>query len=386
MAIHRLPSQLLIPILALLLTFPLSAYADNEAQQRQQLNQLNKELQSLQKLLTGFKSQRSKLQTTLNQSEVSIGNIQTKIRQIQKQLSREQQQLTALQQRRSKLQTAKKSQQKHIEQQILAAFQAGQEKNLKLLLNQQQPDQITRALTYYDYFNQARTEQISSYVEIIRELDSLEPKIQTKTTSLVKARNQLQQQRDELLTTRKQRQSSLAKINSTIKTKDQQLQKIIRDRSEMERLLEAMEQTLANINIPGNFSPISKLKGKLPWPVIGKPSNRFGNRRNGTSQRWQGLSIPAREGSNVSAIHHGRVVFADWLRGSGLLVIIDHGDGYMTLYAHNQSLLKETGEWVNTGDNIATVGDSGGQASAGLYFEIRYNGKPIDPRRWCTRV
>ena len=135
-----------------------------------------------------------------------------------------------------------------------------------------------------------------------------------------------------------------------------------------------------------HYQPFGKLKGKLPWPVVGKPSNRFGRYRNGTSLRWQGLTIPSTEGNRVEAIHSGRIVFADWLRGSGLLVIIDHGDGYMSLYAHNQSLLKEIGDWVNPGDTIATVGNSGGQQRSGLYFEIRHNGKPTDPKRWCKRV
>ena len=99
--------------------------------------------------------------------------------------------------------------------------------------------------------------------------------------------------------------------------------------------------------------------------------------------RWQGVNIPAKEGTTVRSIHHGRVVYADWLRGSGLLLIIDHGDGYMSLYAHNQSLLRDVGEWVSAGTPVATVGDSGGQAKAALYFEIRYQGKPTDPARWC---
>ncbi|MDC3332982.1 peptidoglycan DD-metalloendopeptidase family protein, partial [bacterium] len=124
----------------------------------------------------------------------------------------------------------------------------------------------------------------------------------------------------------------------------------------------------------------------MPWPTAGKLANSFGSKRNGTTLRWQGVNINARQGSDVKAIHYGRVVFADWFRGSGLLVIIDHGDGYMSLYGHNQSLLKSPGEWVIPGESIATVGNSGGQKSAGLYFEIRKNGKPTDPKRWCKRT
>ena len=360
-----------------LMPMPAQAQADDEAQKRQQLKQLNAEMRQLNKLLNRFKGQRSELQTALQKSEVDIGAIQNKVRKIQRQLAHEQRELKDLQQQRSGLQAAKRGQQKFIEQQILAAYQVGQQKKIKVLLNQEKPDKISRALAYYDYFNLARTEQIEAYVTLISELNNIEPKIIEKTNTLADAKDQLTRQHKKLLTSKQQREQNLAKINSAIKNQDQRLRKMNKDRSELERLLEAVEQTLANIKLPSDYRPFHSVKGKLPWPVDGKPSNRFGSRRSGTL-RWQGLSI--------SAIHHGRVVFADWLRGSGLLVIVDHGNGYMSLYAHNQSLLKETGEWVSAGETIATVGDSGGQASAGLYFEIRHNGKPTDPRRWCKRA
>ena len=158
-----------------------------------------------------------------------------------------------------------------------------------------------------------------------------------------------------------------------------------KDRAELEQLLAAVEQTIANIDIPTDYKPFGSLKGQLPWPVSGKPSNRFGNRRNNTTMRWQGLAISASEGSRVEAIHYGRIVFADWLRGSGLLVIIDHGDGYMSLYAHNQTLLRDVGEWVSAETPISTVGDSGGLSKPALYFEIREKGKPVNPAHWFRR-
>ncbi len=372
---------------ALTLLLPLqSITADDDTKTRQQIQQLNKEMSSLRKLLSEFKGQRSELQNSLQKSEVDIGAVQKQIRGIQQQLNQEQAELQSLQIRRKDLNTAKRDQQKFIEQQVLAAYQVGQEKKIKVLLNQEQPDKISRALTYYDYFNQARSEQIENYINIISQLNSIEPRIVEKTQTLTSAKAKLGRAHQSLLASKQSRQNNLAKINSAIKNNDQRLKKAAKDRSELERILAAVEQTLANISIPSDYSPFGKLKGKLPWPVAGKPSNRFGYKRNGTSLRWQGLAIPATEGSKVEAIHSGRVVFADWLRGSGLLVIIDHGDGYMSLYAHNQSLLKETGDWVNPGDMIATVGNSGGQQRAGLYFEIRHNGKPTDPRRWCKRA
>lgn len=372
---------------ALTLLLPLqSTSADDETKTRQQIQQLNKEMLSLRKLLSEFKGQRSDLQNSLQKSEVDIGAVQKKIRRIQQQLNQQQAELQSLQVKRKDLNAARRDQKKFIAQQVLAAYQVGQQKKIKVLLNQEQPDKISRALTYYDYFNQARTEQINNYIDIISELNTIEPRIIKKTQTLTTAKEKLGKARQSLLASKLSRQRSLAKINSAIKNNDQQLKKAAKDHSELERILAAVEQTLANISIPGDYSPFDKLKGKLPWPVAGKPSNHFGYKRNGTALHWQGLAIPATEGSKVEAIHSGRVVFADWLRGSGLLIIIDHGDGYMSLYAHNQSLLKETGDWVNPGDMIATVGNSGGQQRAGLYFEIRHNGKPTDPRRWCKRA
>jgi septal ring factor EnvC (AmiA/AmiB activator) len=363
---------------------PLLANSENE--KREKLKQLSGETNKLQQLLASFKNKRSKLQTNLQQSEVAIGSVQQKILKIQRQLKQEQTSLKKLHTRRQKLNNSKLEQQKFIEQQILAAYQVGQQKKIKVLLNQEQPDKISRALTYYDYFNQARSEQIESYINIISEINTIEPEIQQKADNLATAKQKLYEEHNKLLERKKEREISLSKINSAIKTNDQRLQQINKDRAQLEQLINAVEQTLANISIPGDFRPFKSLKGKLPWPVQGRPANRFGKYRNGSTLRWQGLSIPSTEGSTVEAIHHGRIIFSDWLRGSGLLVIIDHGNGYMSLYAHNQSLLKETGDWVNPGDVIATVGNSGGQQRAGLYFEIRHNGKPTDPAKWCKRA
>lgn len=371
-------------VLAVLLLLPASiAIADDNKEL--QLEQLNKDMKTLKKLLADFKSTRSSLQNSLRKSEIQIGKLQTKIKTIEQQLNTQQQKLGKLQVERRQLKSAQKQQQQHIAQQILAAYQIGQQNKIKVLLNQEDPEKVSRSLNYYDYFNRARSEQIQQYIDIISELDSLEPQISQTTENLSSARKSLLLEHKKLLSNKDQRKQNLTKINAAIKNKDQQLRKTAKDRAELEQLLATVEQTIANISIPGDHRPFKELKGKLPWPVAGNPSNRFGGRRSGSDIRWKGLSIPAREGINVKAIHHGRVVFSDWLRGFGLLLIIDHGDGYMSLYAHNQSLLSQTGEWVSSSEDIATVGNSGGQSSANLYFEIRHNGQPTDPRKWCKR-
>lgn len=375
---HR--SLLFAVLSGCLLTAP--AHGDNTAAQ---LKQLNNEMAELKKMLEQFKSHRSELQDSLRKSEVEIGNSQKKINAIEKQLNEQQKELDSLRKQRQQLKDARRQQQGLIEKQVVAAYQVGQQSKLKLLLNQEQPDKISRALTYYDYFNRARAEQITAYLDIISELNTVEPAIASKADQLQHSKSSLDQQLEQLISSRSERKKSLDKINAAIANKDQSLRQLSLDRAELEKLLNTVEQAITQINIPGDYRPFAALKGKLPWPVAGKPANRYGARRSDSGLRWQGLSIPTKEGNEIKAIHHGRVVFADWFRGSGLLVIVDHGDGYMSLYAHNQSLLAQPGDWVTAGETIATAGNSGGQANAGLYFEIRHNGRPNDPAKWCRR-
>ncbi|MCR8923034.1 peptidoglycan DD-metalloendopeptidase family protein [Dasania sp. GY-MA-18] len=362
-----------------------AALADDSRANKAQLQQLSKEVAQLKKLLSGFQSQRSELENALRQAEINIGQLQTQISKTQQQLNSEQKALQQLQSQRHALQGQKRQQQQQIEQQIRSAFQIGQQKKLKVLLNQEDPEKLSRALAYYDYFNRARAQQVSAYADTIANINKLEPAIQQKTETLKQAKAQLQQEHKALLSNKSTREQSLAKINSSIKSKHQHLSKLNQDRAELERLIEAVEQTIANISIPTDYRPFAQLKGKLPWPLVGKASNSFGSRRSNSELRWQGVNIRANAGSSIKAIHHGRVVFSDWLRGYGLLIIIDHGDDYMSLYGHNQSLLRETGDWVSSGEIIATTGNSGGQQQSGVYFEIRHNGKPSNPALWCKR-
>jgi septal ring factor EnvC (AmiA/AmiB activator) len=154
----------------------------------------------------------------------------------------------------------------------------------------------------------------------------------------------------------------------------------------MELLLEELRLSIANISLGSDQQDFATMKGLLPWPVAGRLSNNWGSSYGLGDLNWEGVTVDAREGSEVRAIHHGRVVFSDWFSSSGLLLIIDHGDGYMSLYAQNQALFKEVGEWVNSGETIATVGNTGGKEEYGLYFEIRHNGESEDPSAWCSTL
>lgn len=386
------------------LSFALSAAAAEDQGTRQELDQIKAEIGKLKEVLQQAKGQRSELQQSLQKSETDISKTQKQMQQIQQQLQKQEQELQKLQQQRETMQRAKTDQQAFIGRQVRAAYEIGQQNRLKALLNHDDPETVSRTMVYYDYFNRARSEQIDAYIELLARLDTLQPEIEKRADDLRVAKQELDKERKQLQEAHAERTKTLASINSTIQNKDEQLKQRARDRDALEQVLKKIEleararevkerqnqerQSLASSQLqPVNGGrPFRELRGKLPWPVAGKPENRFGSSRYGSEMRWQGVSISAREGDTVQTIHNGKVVFADWLRGSGLLIIVDHGDGYISLYAHNQTLLKATGDAVKAGDAIATVGSSGGEDRAALYFEIRHKGVPADPADWCRRA
>lgn len=383
--VSRNKSQLINLSAILLLTGTLSIHAadDEETRTRAQLTEVKSQISALQSRLKKFAQEKNSIQLSLRKSETAIGKVQKSVRKTRKRLSDKKSQLDTLKSERHKLIKAKGAQQKLMEREIQTAYQTGRQSQIKILLNQEDPHTVARAMEYYKYFSQARNERIESYLDIIHKIDALEPKIVATAQALTETDTELTKQLHQLQQQKSQRKIALGKLNSSIHSSDQKLAQLKKNRSKLEELLDAVEQAVANLEIPSDYQAFAKLKGTMIWPVQGRPENRFGQLRSGGPLRWQGLMIDAKEGSPVRAIHHGRVVYADWFRGSGLLLIIDHGDGYMSLYAHNQSLHREVGEWVTANEIISTVGNSGGQFKSALYFEIRQQGKPTDPRKWC---
>jgi septal ring factor EnvC (AmiA/AmiB activator) len=261
----------------------------------------------------------------------------------------------------------------------------GQQGQIKVLLNQESPDTVARMMAYYRYFFAARNELLNEYREILVELQATEQRIAIALESLGQQQATLAEQQQRLEQAQKNRQLAVAALNESIAGKGAELKQLEQDRKELQDLLDAIEEAVVNLQVPDNYQPFSSARGNMPWPVPGRASHRFGNSRNEGKMRWQGVRIPGKAGTPVRAIHHGRVVYADWLRGLGLLIIIDHGDDYMSLYAHNETLLKDVGEWVTAETPISTVGDTGGLDRPALYFEIRHKGKPTNPARWCRK-
>lgn len=320
----------------------------------------------------------------LREAETAIGQRSREIGTLEQRIRRQDRQLATLQQERGALQQARAEQQARLKAQLREAWQQGREQRLRVLFHQQRPETLSRTLTWYRYLNEARERHIARYQATLQRLDAIEPEILAVRQTLEASRQTLLTQQQQLAVQQAARRQVLAALGADIRSTDQQLVRLQRERQSLEALLHAVEESVAAIRLPADAVPFAQARGRLPWPASGRMARSFGSPR-GSAMTWQGALIQAPPGSPVQAIHRGRVVFADWFRGMGLLLIVDHGDEFLTLYAHNQSLLKELGDWVGAGEVIATVGSSGGQADAGLYFEIRHKGRPENPARWCRR-
>ncbi|WP_372777283.1 murein hydrolase activator EnvC [Litorivivens sp.] len=369
--------------LALLIALGGQSEAFADADKREQLKNLKNRITAVQRELNSQREKRSSEQKALRTIETKLGELQRQLRNTQRDLDRQKQKLDELDTRKRSLNRQREQQEQLIEQQILAAYQLGQEKKLKMLLNQESPDTLSRALVYYDYFNKARAEEIESYRSTLKEISALEPAIQRETEALENSRAQLAAQRNALADKQRERAATVAALDAQISSRDQKLHAMRAEQDDLLKLLQAIEEEVTNISLPESYNPFHTRRGKMAWPTAGKQLHRFGSSRDGSSMNWNGVVIASAKGSPVKAIHHGRVVFSDWLRGAGLLIIVDHGGGYMSLYGHNESLLFDTGDWVKAGDTIATVGNSGGRSETALYFEIRKNGRPTNPSAWC---
>jgi septal ring factor EnvC (AmiA/AmiB activator) len=355
----------------------------DEEKAREQLQQLESDISEITEELTAANSRHNEVQEQLRTAEVELGNLQRDMAENEKALQDGAAKLEELEQQRSEHEVARDKQQARIALELKMAWQMGRQGEIKVLLNQESPQTVARSLSYYRYFFQARNSLVEQYRKTLRELEELQLQIDTTLAELKERGTTLATQQQELIAAQASRTQALEELVASISTSSAQLKQKEQDRKQLEELLRAIEAATIDLKVPENYQTFKSAAGQMPWPVVGKPSNQFGRSRNEGKMRWQGVTIPAKEGTVVKAIHHGRVVYADWLRGSGLLLIIDHSDGYMSLYAHNESLLREVGEWVTAGTPVSTVGNTGGREDPALYFEIRHDGKPTNPDKWC---
>lgn len=382
---YKLRSKLAIVVACLVIIFANSSIA-NDSEKEKQLEQLKQTILKLKKELNATKSSRDEVSKSLENTEKNINDLSKKAKSIEKKLQDRREKLDNLRDERSQLNQEKGQQEGIVGDYVNAAYRLGDRGNLRLLLNQEDPTKVSRNLKYYDYLMTARAEKIARYIKTIERINKIEPEISRQTQLIESDLSLLEKQKQALEIAQSQRKQMLAKLNSRISNQGQQLNNLLEDRRQLEKLLSKVIENIADIKQRKGSEVFSSLKGKLPWPTKGKVLRRFGSNRIANKMRWEGLLISSKEGDPVRSVHYGRVVFSDYLRGHGLLIIVDHGAGFMSLYAHNRALFKELGEWVEGGDVIASVGNSGGQKDTALYFELRYKGKPTNPQRWLTRA
>ena len=238
---------------------------------------------------------------------------------------------------------------------------------------------------YFDYLSRQRQQHIRDYSKSIQDKREAETELNQALASQQENQASQRKQKKQLGRQRLQRNQLLAKLDREIEDQELTLTDLRSSRDRIENLLKSLGELLADIPAsPGEKAAFASRAGQLPWPIQGRFVASFGSSRNQGDLKWNGVLISSQYGDPVRAVSHGRVVFSDWLQGFGFITILDHGNGYMTLYGHNESLFKQAGDWVAAGEVIATVGDSGGHSRPALYFEVRERGKPVDPRKWCS--
>ena len=357
-------------------------HAAQEAQAKQKLDQVRAEIRKITDAEHQTSEQRGGAVNALREQELKVSAASKELRSLDQQIAAQQGKLDKLQKDRDALESKLKDQREALAALVRSAYAMGHGEELKLLLAQDRIDDIGRMLAYYRYFEQARVGEIDGLLNDLDALVKVQDAIAKETAEMQVTRDQRLAQSTQLAEERAQREKVLDELDTALKDQHARLAALGKDEKATIDLIARLRDIFADIpkQLAG-AEPFAQLRGRLNWPIHGQVVSGFGAHENG-DQTSAGLLIAAKEGSEVHAVSHGRVVYADWLRGYGLLLIVDHGDGYLSLYGYNEALLKDVGDWIDAGDAVATSGDSGGRKSPGLYFELRHEGKAVDPRGW----
>ncbi|MBD3657387.1 peptidoglycan DD-metalloendopeptidase family protein [Marinobacter sp.] len=349
-----------------------------------QVKALKDKIASIDQWLNEAEQDRSSLERQLRNVEQEISQLTRERRELRGKIAAQEQNLAQLQQQEAELRRTLESQRKSLRQQVRAAWMEGDTPAIRVLLNEIDPDRIARTMTYYEYLSKDTVTRLEAFNRNLRELQRTEKDMLATRLRLGELEKGVAERQDKLEAGKAKRQQTLAALNKDINYRKNERQSLDADRKRLEKLLREVEQAIASIPAPNESKPFRALRNKLPWPAKGKVSRSFGETLAEGKLRHNGLLISTGNETDVRAVHYGRVVFANWLRGFGLITIIDHGDGYMSLYGHSSSLLTSPGDWVDAGEVIAISGQTGGTTEPAVYFEIRYKGKPDNPRRWLA--
>jgi septal ring factor EnvC (AmiA/AmiB activator) len=359
---------------------------EDEIQARQKdLADIEQRLHGVQRDLEARRSDRDSLLAELETLERSIADLAVAGRQLAAMVAEQEKALADLNARLATERQALEVEQTVLGRLLRSAYAIGRGDRIQLLLNQKDATTVSRVMAYFGYLNRYRVTRIAEINSRTRRLEQLTRDAAEERTRLSQLAAHQEETQARLAAARGRRKELLASLESTIASEEERFNGLKADAEGLRSLLEQLErraQALPEADLKQDS--ISKRQGALAWPLAnGRLVYHFGQPKGSGGQRWDGVIIAGSEGAEVRAVYAGRVVYADWLRGFGLLLIVEHDDGYMSLYGYNQALLKEPGEWVSAGDVIALSGSSGGQGTPGLYFAIRHHGHPVDPEKWC---
>lgn len=366
-----------------------------------ELKDLRSRIEQLREGLGKMTGEHAEASDALKLSEKEISNVNRDLRRLDQDARRIHRSLARLGEERRSTETDLRGQQARLAELVRQQYQASGEDSLRLFLSGRDPGEINRNLHYYAYLGRARAELIDSQRQSLQQLAALHAEIEAKQRKLTTVKTQQQSKKKELETVKATRAGLLNKLSGQIRSQRREIKTLEQDEQRLARLIARLRKASAAAKpAPGKPRPgqrvdqvasaaqaglaFPRLRGKLALPVAGEIIARFGQSRDGGGPSWKGLFIRARQGQEIRAVGTGSVVFADWLRGFGNLLIIDHGGGYLSLYSNNESLYKQEGDAIRAGDVIAATGNTGGQEETGLYFELRHQGKPFDPLSWVA--
>ncbi len=352
----------------------------DQAKAEAELRQIQKEIERVRGQVSRDAAARDRLARDLRRAEQSASGVRGEMSRLRRERTERSRRRAALGRERDEREAALGAEREALASQLRAAHQIGREEPLKLLLNQRDPARAGRMFAYYSYFGRARAEQIARIEDHVARLGELDAELAGEETRLVELEQARVAELRKLERARAERGQVLASLTAESRSRAAQLQRLQRQQGALEKLVRELKRTIEKFPSDSK-SAFAQLRGKLAWPASGRVVARYGETRVG-GLRWDGMLLATERGAPVRAVYHGRIVYADWLAGLGLLVIVDHGGGYISLYGHNDELHRKVGERVKAGDSLAAAGDSGGRSQPELYFALRRAGRAIDPRPW----
>jgi len=361
-----------------------SAAAPTPEAKEAELKQVRGRIESIRKAIHEDAERRDALTGELRKAELDIQAARERLATVRAQRLDAETRLQQLERERGETEQGVAQERDAFASEVRVAYVSGREEQLKLLLNQENPARLGRMMTYYAYLARARAERITSIGEHLAHLELLTENIAVETQKLRALEADNARDLKLLAGARERREQTLEQVQAKLQSRNDELAKLQRDARSLEQLVEQLRRAIEEFPELAQ-QPFQRIKGKLPWPVKGPLLARYGQLRAGGPLKWQGLVIGTQRGTQVRSPYYGRVVYADWLPGMGLLIVLDHGGGYMSLYGHNEQLYRRVGDRIAPGDLLAAVGDAPGFGKAGLYLEIRRGREPQDPMTWLTR-